>query len=72
MKPIKPCTLPGIRAAREALERGEPMTLAEIQEYNRQRAEEMARAEAARMPTPQLEFVSRDESLAVQQFGGGQ
>lgn len=57
MKPIKPCTLPGIRAAWAALERGEPMSMAEIQEYNRLRAEEMARAEAERNRTPQLDLV---------------
>lgn len=35
-------------------ERGEPMTLDEMREYTRLRAEEMARAERLRDPSPQL------------------
>lgn len=54
MKPIKPCTLRRIREAREALERGEPLSMAEIAAHECACAEEMARAEAARMPSPQL------------------
>ena len=56
MNPIKPNTLSGLRAAREALERGEPMTLAELAEFNRQRAQEVARAEQRHNPTPQGEM----------------
>lgn len=33
-----------------------PMTAAELAEYDRQRAEEMARAERRRQPSPQLEL----------------
>ncbi len=37
-------------------ERGEPMTLDEMREYARLRAEEMARAERRREPSPQLDL----------------
>ena len=35
---------------------GDPLTDAERREFNRQKAEEMARAEARREPTPQMEL----------------
>ncbi|WP_440984933.1 hypothetical protein ACQHIH_16105 [Xanthomonas sontii] len=37
-------------------ERGEPMTVEEMREYIRLRAEEMARAERRRQPSPQLDL----------------
>lgn len=33
-----------------------PLTAEELREYNRQRAEEMARAERRRQPSPQLDL----------------
>lgn len=60
MKPIKPCTLPGIQAAREELENERPYSVAEIAEQRREHARlvaaEMARAEAARQQSLQLDL----------------
>ncbi|WP_193314185.1 hypothetical protein [Xanthomonas sp. LMG 12461] len=47
-------TLSHMQRCRELAERSEPMTLDEMREYARLRAEEMARAERLRDPSPQL------------------
>lgn len=46
----------GLRRAQYALQQSGPMPAAELDEYNRLRAREMARAEARRKPSPQLEL----------------
>lgn len=46
----------GLRRAQYALKQSGPITAAELAEYNRLRAREMARAEARRNPSPQLEL----------------
>jgi len=49
-------TLSHMQRCRELAERGEPLTLDEMREYTRLRAEEMARAERRRQPSPQLDL----------------
>lgn len=49
-------TLQRIREARMACERGEPLSVAEMAEYRVLIANEMARAEARRQPSPQLDL----------------
>lgn len=44
------------RVCKELAMRGEPLTPTETTTYNSLRAAEMARAEARRRPTPQLEL----------------
>ena len=39
---------------RQTAERGEPLSIEELREFNTLRAREMARAEARRQPSPQL------------------
>lgn len=46
----------GMCRALAALYSGAPLTPAELAQYNTQRAAEMARAEARRLPTPQLDL----------------
>ena len=52
---MKPGQAEQCRKALEALY-APPMTADELREYDRLRADEMARAEARRAPTPQLEL----------------
>lgn len=56
MKPIKSCTLEGLRAAREALERGDPVSIADIAEHERLVAREYARHEARQSEQGALEL----------------
>lgn len=53
----RPRPLPeGMQRALYALKHSGPLTRAEMDEYNAQRAREMARAEARRQPSPQLDL----------------
>ena len=47
-------TIQKLRECQEAAERGEPLSMADMAEYNRLRAAELARAEARRQGSPQL------------------
>ena len=50
------CNREFVRALFRKVEGNEPLSIAELAQYNSQRAAEMARAEADRNPQPELEL----------------